>query len=237
MTVKPSLEGLRFGRLLVSHRVGAGKRHKWVCTCDCGNTAEATYTCLTNGDTKSCGCLKRESSARTGRANAKPGRGTVEYKAWIAIKGRCYSPTHQDFPYYGGRGIRVSDEWLSSYERFRQDMGPRPPGMSIDRIDVNGDYSNGNCRWATDETQANNKRVNRYVEHEGLTLTVAQWAKKQGMSKQCLLERLDAGWSVHAALNTSVRFRAPNGSPRPCKRDRVRKENKGKANHDHQKNM
>lgn len=226
MTIKPSLTGLRFGRLLVSHRTGEGKRHKWLCTCDCGNTAEVTYTCLTSGDTKSCGCLRREVTAALGRSRGLPGRKSVEYRAWIAIKGRCYNPNHQDFPHYGGRGIKVSKAWQKSYEQFLRDMGPRPRGMSIDRIDVNGNYEFGNCRWATDETQANNKRDSRYVEHEGLTLTVAQWAKKQGMSKQCLLERLDADWPVHTALTTEVRFRAPNGSPRPCKRDRLRQENK-----------
>ncbi len=204
MTMKPSLEGLRFGRLLVSHRVGAGKRHKWVCVCDCGGTTEATYTHLTSGDTKSCGCLRKEVTAALGRSRRLPGRKSVEYKAWVAIKGRCYNSNHQDFPNYGGRGIEVSNAWQKSYEQFHRDMGPRPRGMSIDRINVNGNYEYGNCRWATSETQANNKRASRYVEYMGLTLTVAQWAKKQGMSKQCLLERLDAGWSVDDALHTPV---------------------------------
>ena len=217
MTVKPSLEGLRFGRLLVSHRVGDGKRHKWVCACDCGNTAGATYTNLTNGDTKSCGCLRKEIAAALGRSRKLPGRNSAEYKTWIAIKGRCYNTNHQDFPNYGGRGVRVSDAWLKSYAQFLRDMGVRPTGMSIDRIDVNGDYAYGNCRWATDETQANNKRDNRYVEYRGLTLTVSQWAGKQGMSKQCLLERLDAGWSIEKSLTAPVRPRGPNKRPRPKK--------------------
>lgn len=224
MTVKPGLEGLRFGRLVASHREGEGKRIKWVCACDCGNSMSTTYTCLTSGDTKSCGCLKRERTASMGRA--LPGRDAVEYKTWIAIKGRCYNQSHQDYPKYGGRGIRVSKAWLQSYEQFLRDMGPRPKGLSIDRIDVNGDYEFGNCRWATSETQSNNKRTNRYIEYEGLTLTVSQWAKRQGMTKQCLIMRLNAGWSVESALNNAPRPRAPNGYPRA----RIRKVNQKGTN-------
>lgn len=205
MTMKPSLEGLRFGRLVANRKVGQGKRIKWECTCDCGGSVTTTYTCLTSGDTKSCGCLRREVTAAMGRAKARPGRRSVEYRTWVGIKGRCYNENHQDFPNYGGRGIKVSDAWVRSYDQFLRDMGPRPPGMSIDRIDVNGDYSHTNCRWATSDTQANNKRVNYYVEYEGLTLTVSQWARRYGMSKQCLLERLYAGWSVEAALLTPRR--------------------------------
>lgn len=209
-----TISGHRFGRLVASHREGAGNRHKWVCRCDCGGEARVTYTSLTNGDTKSCGCLRRQVTAERGRARALPGRDRVEYKAWVAIKGRCYNPRHQDFPHYGGRGIQVAEAWRQSFEQFIKDMGDRPEGFSIDRVDVNGDYAPGNCRWADTATQANNKRDSRYVTHDGEKLTVAQWARRQGMSKQCLLERLDAGWSTESALTCPVRFRSPNGHPR-----------------------
>lgn len=211
MTMKPSLAGLKFGRLLVSHREGEGKRHKWVCQCDCGRLKRVTYTCLVNGGTKSCGCLRKETAARLGRSHAKPGRRTVEYRTWIAIKGRCYNPNHQDFPDYGGRGVRVSDDWLCSYEQFLHDMGRRPEGTSIDRIDVNGGYSADNCRWSTLETQMNNRRNTSYLEHEGLRLPLGEWTKRVGINKACIVQRLNHGWSTADALSTEVRFRSPNG--------------------------
>lgn len=204
MPVKPSIQGQRFGRLLVIRRQGTLSHPKWVCKCDCGRETEASYTCLTKGDTKSCGCLRQETAAKLGRTRALPMRGTAEYRTWVRLKGRCYNPSHQDFNDYGGRGITVSQVWLDSFDTFLLDMGLRPEGASIDRVDVNGNYEAGNCRWAQPDVQANNRRTSRFVEFSGRRMTVAQWASTVGVSKECLLARLNAGWPVQRALTETT---------------------------------
>lgn len=108
------------------------------------------------------------------------GAGTREYRIWKSMKSRCYNPSVKYYSYYGGRGITVCNSWLSNFEAFRDDMGPCPPGRSIDRIDTNGPYSPDNCRWATRQEQSANRSNRIVVEYEGAPYRLADLAKKVG---------------------------------------------------------
>lgn len=156
--------GDRFGRL-VAIRDRAPGDVKIPARCDCGNTIEVRPRSLTSGNTRSCGCLKREQSAANGAARTTHGRAATDkarrdrtYTSWQSMKRRCLNPLHHRFVYYGGRGITICPEWQESFEQFLADMGERPPGTSLDRIDNDGNYEPANCRWATQSQQVSNRR-------------------------------------------------------------------------------
>ena len=121
--------------------------------------------------------------------------GTPTYNSWESMKGRCTRQTDSEWKNYGARGIKVCERWMSSFEAFFEDMGERPEGMTIDRIDSKGNYEPGNCKWSTIEEQNNNKRTNRIVRFKGQPLTLAQAARASGIPVGTLTQRLYTGWS------------------------------------------
>jgi len=168
-----SLIGERFNRLTVLSDSGertATRGILWRCKCDCNNIVLVRTADLRRGHTKSCGCYKSETSAENGMANKGEDNGrythghtwkggySPTYGTWRSMKKRCLNEKHNSFKDYGGRGITICKRWLNSFEKFLKDMGERPDGMTIDRIDANGNYRLSNCRWSDSVTQRTNRR-------------------------------------------------------------------------------
>lgn len=155
---KVSLLGRKFGKLLVFGEAPSEKGHsKWYCKCECGETTAIFSTNLLSGASLSCGCTINKPVASKSRESHDM-RGSRTYGSWKAMKDRCLNPNDAAFINYGGRGITVDPAWKDSFLNFYRDMGERPEGCSLDRINVNGPYTKENCRWATDSVQAKNKR-------------------------------------------------------------------------------
>lgn len=167
MPKKISLEGLRFGRLVVlSEAETKGGHSAWICLCDCGvKTLPIRSDALRNGLTKSCGCLLREAVRKNGENNRTHGMSHEKlHGVWAGMKARCNNPNTKYYEHYGGRGIKVCTEWERNFQSFYDHVSILPhcgeQGYSLDRIDNNGDYKPGNVRWATAMEQQNNKRTN-----------------------------------------------------------------------------
>lgn len=205
---RDELEGHRFGRLEVQAlsgivvTPGGTRRTAWLCRCDCGAEAIVRGLDLKQGKVMSCGCYRDETTARRRRTHGHTAghKFTGEYSSWWGAKRRCGDPADERYQNYGGRGITMSARWSSSFEAFLEDMGPRPAGASLDRIDNNGPYAPGNCRWATRQQQNSNQRTNRHVEFAGERMTVAEASRRAGIRAYLVYGRLNNGWSVERAL-------------------------------------
>jgi hypothetical protein len=202
-----NLAGKRFTRLLVisyegQHKGGAN----WLVRCDCGEERVVKRRKLLSGEQKSCGCLRREAPPRRTHGMAK----SPEYTAWAAMKARCSNPKNRIFHLYGGRGITVCDQWAASFENFLKDMGPRPaPDLSIDRINNDGNYEPGNCRWADKPTQSKNRRTTSTLCLNGETKTLSEWADIFGVGYRTVKDRINRlKWSAEKAVTTKPLLRA-----------------------------
>lgn len=207
------LTGKVFGRLTVISKAPATEGNRgarWNCVCECGNTTVSRSDGLNNGRTKSCGCHRAElGGKRMVEMHTTHGMcGTPEYRTWRSIMNRCTNPNDPSFKDYGARGISVCDRW-ESFENFYADMGDKPAGLSIERLDVNGNYDPLNCVWADRETQANNKRNSHYITYEGVTKTLSQWAKYFNIPVWKLNQRLtrDRLSFDEAIINNDRRFK------------------------------
>ena len=212
------ITGMRFGRLFVIGRYETtSNRAYWLCDCDCGNTIVARGTHLRRGHTQSCGCLHDEmSSERIAIRNYRHGRSDTRlYHIWVDMKKRCTNPHHWAYARYGGRGITFTQAWdqFEMFERWSLENGYEEH-LTLDRLDNDGHYSPGNCRWATRKTQARNKSNNTKYAYANESLTLAEWAERTGMRYTTLYGRVhNYGWSIEQALNTPVRRHKQYASP------------------------
>lgn len=204
---RTDLTGRQFGSWTVI-QFDRSNRHRvwWRVRCGCGAEASVRADSLTGGGSTRCARCQKSAISRTHGAT-----GTPTWKTWHAMRMRCLSPSAADYPRYGGRGIRVCAAW-GSYERFLADMGERPSGMTLDRIDPDGDYSPDNCRWATVKEQNRNRRRTVFLEANGQRKSLSEWAEQLGFSHIALYKRYAAGWSDEEIVNTP---RLPPTSPKP----------------------
>ena len=199
------LTGKKFGKLKVIERLDNDKNGNatWLCLCDCGRTSKVTATSLLRGRTKSCGkCPKiLRSKYYEYRQKSFWNRISTSYKAMI---GRCYERKNVHYADYGGRGISVCEEWRGEKGRINfyewAIANGYAEGLTIDRIDVNGNYEPSNCRWANLDTQANNKRNNFLIECNGETKTIHEWSKISGVSVGSIRYRITHNWEAEKAI-------------------------------------
>lgn len=184
------------------------KKRMVECRCSCGAVRVVAAEKLTSGRSTRCRSCANKSPARV--TNLKHGKSwSPEYAAWRAMRNRCTNPRCWNYSDYGGRGISVCDRWMRSFDAFYADMGPRPDGLSLDRIDNEKGYSPGNCRWADKGEQQRNRRVSRSVVWQGRPRSVASLERKAGLPKGVLSARLDAGWSVERAIEEPATIKKP----------------------------
>ena len=202
------LTGKRFGRLVCKTHFIRDHMSWWVCICDCGKEHITRANALKMGMCKSCGCMISE-LAKTG--NNRRTHGLTHhplYRVYHAMKDRCYRKNDPEYHNYGARGIKICEEWqdVEKFYRWAIKNGYKS-GLSIDRIDVNGDYSPDNCRWATNVMQANNKRNNRLLTLNSETHTIREWADLLHIQYNSLRSRIQRGWTDEDALTKAKKQR------------------------------
>lgn len=202
-----NIEGQRFGRLRVLFYVGQNKSKQamWVAVCDCGGTVICDTHSLIRGNTKSCGCITEAFMKYKKPAITHGSCDHPVYNTWCNIRSRCYNKSNPKYPRYGGRGIKVCDEWqdFATFKDWALSHGYEQ-GLSIDRIDNDRDYCPENCRFVNNKIQSNNRSNNHYVEYNGKTQTISQWAEEYGLQYFQLQSRLKYGWSFEKALTTPI---------------------------------
>ena len=200
----------RYGKLVVLRKdteVTTGKP-RWICQCDCGKVKSVAGACLRQGNVKSCGCAMAE-LGKSRRRYDKPMEDMSEYHSWRGMKRRCLDKNANGYSDYGGRGITIDLRWIDSFDAFYRDMGPKPgPEYSIERKNTNGNYTRGNCRWATPLEQSNNKRVCTYYTVDGAQLTLPAVARKLNLNYSRLYWHISKGLSLDDAID-KVRDKIP----------------------------
>lgn len=190
--------GMRFGRLVALSLVQRDPKwqgHRWLFRCDCGAEKVASIKTVTSGHTSSCGCLATQVLVSRNATHGLSRDHRREYRSWKDMRARCANTNDSDYADYGGRGIRVCERW-NDFAAFLADMGSRPAGKTLDRIDVNGGYEPGNCRWASAGVQANNKRSNLRLSIDGVSRTLQEWSDMHGVGRSTVRWRLRQGWPL-----------------------------------------
>ncbi len=197
------IAGRTFGRWSVLKRVENTSKGQtqWLCRCECGNERVMASIILRRGISRSCGCLLIETTIKrsTKHGHATGGIITPTYHSWVGMIARCTNPKNSHYPSYGGRGIKVHEPWFT-FANFLADMGEKPPGTSLERINNDGDYYPNNCQWATLKRQSRNKRNNKLLTWQGKTQTVAAWAEELHISQSTISYRVNHGYSDEECL-------------------------------------
>jgi len=204
------LTGQKFGRLIPIKYLG---NYKYLCICDCGKEKIIYKYSLTNGDTKSCGCLNIERISEMGKSNKIHGHDSINkrskiYQVWAGMKQRCNDKNMIQYKDYGGRGIKICKRWQGNngFINFLKDMGlPPTPKHQLDRIDNNRGYNKNNCRWATRKEQSRNRRSNRIICFHGKKQCLSAWAEEYNIKPSTLSARINLyKWSIKKALSLNV---------------------------------
>jgi len=204
------LTGQKFGRLTVIERVSNSKhsRSMWLCKCDCGIEKIILGNDLHRNHTKSCGCLRKETTRQrfTKHGHSKKGKVTKIYSIWLSMIQRCTNPKNKNYHHYGGRGITVCKRWSNSFENFNKDMAKEwKLKLTIERKNNDKGYCKNNCYWATWSQQQRNKRNNRLISYLGKSQCIAAWAEEMDIPDYIIDQRIKRGWDIAKALETPVR--------------------------------
>lgn len=205
-TMRVDITNQRFGRLVTIKRVipEGETKNKWLCKCDCGNQCLVETSELRNGRVKSCGCLKKELDSHRNMTHGLSA--TSLHKKWRGIKDRCLNPNCKDYKNYGGRGIKICPEWQNSFEVFRDWAlaNGYSEELTIERIDVNGNYEPNNCCWIPFKEQAKNRRSTHFITFNDETHNIREWAEITGIKESTIHFRIRSGWSIEETLTTPV---------------------------------
>lgn len=199
----------KYGRLTTireyTERIGKKSHHFVDCICDCGKELRLNYKSLKSGNTKSCGCYRKDLMSKTKKTHGLTD--SKEYISYRAMKSRCYSETNQDYALYGGRGISVCDRWLDvdGFFNFIEDMGERPKNHSLDRKDSNGNYTPENCKWSTQKEQCRNISTNRIINYKNKDFIMSELCEEYNIDYVMFRRRLERGWEIEDAI------KAPKG--------------------------
>lgn len=193
------------GCVVLKRAENKGKNVCWLCSCYCGKEFVVRATDIRTGNTKSCGCLNKKLSGD--RARKHGNRESRLYTIWNNMKMRCINPNSISFKNYGGRGIKVCDDWLNSFENFYKWAmnNGYDNTLTLDRINGNGDYEPNNCKWATMKEQQNNRGNNNILVYKDKEHTLAEWSEITGVPYDTLWARIKRGWSIEKSLTQPLR--------------------------------
>lgn len=205
-----NITGERFGMLVAKKDIGSRNgRRIWLCVCDCGGESKLTVGSLRSGNSMRCDGHRSETAKTTfTRHGAKANKQTsYEYVVWTLMRDRCNNPNNKSYGYYGGRGISIDPKW-DDFSVFLSDMGCRPSGMTLDRIDSELGYSPTNCQWATRKQQSRNRKYCRKFVWNGQEQFLWKLAEDHGIPVHTMNQRLHRGWTLDRALNQPMKAKS-----------------------------
>jgi hypothetical protein len=196
---REDIAGFKYNRLtaLSFNYINKDRAAYWLFQCDCGNQKVISKSYVKRGNIKSCGCLSKESYKTTVTEEIKKTR-----KSWESMKTRCLNPKDLRYKNYGGRGVKICDLWKNSFKNFLDDMGERPEGKTLDRINTDGNYEPSNCRWSSNREQCNNKRNNIFISHQNKTMSLMDWCRSLNLRYRNALYLHNKGLSLEEIILT-----------------------------------